>query len=63
MDDIPTDIKEPKGYAQPNLDNTIHDIICLDSFEKNLQPYIKDIIINKYSSVISLHAYALHSPG
>ena len=61
LDDIPPDIKEPQGYAQPNLDNTIHDIIHLDTFEKNLQPYIKDIFINKYPSVISLHAYDIGS--
>ena len=61
LDDIPHDIKEPKGYGQPDTGNTIHDIIHLDTFEKVLQPYIKDIFIDKYSSVISLHAYDIGS--
>ena len=61
LDDIPDNIKEPQGYGQPNLENTIHDIVKLETFEKAHQPFIKDIFIDKYSSVVSLHAYDIGS--
>ena len=61
FDAIPDDIKEPQGYGHPNLNNTIHDIVQLDTFEKVFQPYIKDIFIDKYPSVVSLHTYDIGS--
>ena len=61
FDEIPDDIKEPQGYGRPNLENTINDVVCLDTFDKVFQPYIKDIFIDKYPSVVSLHTYDIGS--
>ena len=33
----------------------------METFEKAYQPLIKDIFIDKYSSVVSLHAYDIGS--
>ncbi len=61
LDDIPDNIKVPQGYDHPNLDTTIHDIVRLDTYDPSHQPYIKDIFIDKYPSVVSLHAYDIGS--
>ena len=65
---IPPDILAPSGYSLPtNLETTIHDIVDLQSFEKEHQPYIKSIFIEKYPEIVSLHQFDIgdlsHSLG
>ena len=61
LDHIPDTITDPQGYGPPDLNTTIHDIVCLENFAKTHQPYIKNIFIDKYPSVVSLHAYDIGS--
>lgn len=59
---IPSNITDPQGYFPPiDLNNTIHDIIKLEDFEKIHRPYLKDIFIDKYPNVISLHSFDIGS--
>ena len=59
---IPSNITDPQGYFPPiDLNNTIHDIIKLQDFENIHRPYIKNIFIDKYPSVISLHSFDIGS--
>ena len=58
LSEIPPDIILPRGYSKPNeLNTTVQDVVKLEDFEEIHRPYIKDIFIDKFPSLISLHAY------
>ena len=45
----------PTLSVPPDTDRKIHELVDLDRHEENIRPYIEDIFINKYPSVVGRH--------
>jgi len=56
--DFPTELTLPQGYELPcNLPQTVEEILNLDQYEPLHQQYLKEIFIDKFPTVVSLHGY------
>ena len=56
--EIPPDILNPAGYTIPcNLQPTVSELLDLNRFDPDHRPYLKDIFIDKYPTIVALHAY------
>ena len=56
--EIPPDVLNPAGYTIPcNLQPTVSELLDLGRFDPDHRPYLKDIFIDKYPTIVALHAY------
>ena len=54
------DINSPQGFELPasnHAEITAADIINLESYNEDVRPYIKDIFIDSYPDIVSLHCF------
>jgi hypothetical protein len=56
--EIPLDFLKPSGYEIPDtLQPSVAELLNIDRFDKKHRPYIKDIFIHKYPTIVALHSY------
>ena len=56
--EIPEGYLKPSGYEIPdNLQPTVAELLNVDTFDERHRPYLQDIFINKYPTVVALHSY------
>ena len=56
--EIPEGYLKPSGYEIPdNLQPSVSELLQLERFDERHRPYLEDIFINKYPTVVALHSY------
>ena len=56
--EMPPDLLQPSGYSIPcNLQPTVTELLNIEQYELEHRPYIEDIFVNKYPTIVALHSF------